>query len=78
MIVFHVLKKYMGERFHYHEVRRSSELYKLLNAFIGAYNRRTDVLAAERADQQKINELTQQLKAANDSLAASLNLKETK
>lgn len=55
-----------------HEIRKAGNLFFLLNAFIGAYNRRTDVLAENAAEKVAIQELTAKLKASNDKLEAQL------
>lgn len=55
-----------------HEIRKTGNLFYLFNAFIGAYNRRTDVMAENAAEKAAIQELTAKLKASNDKLEAQL------
>ena len=54
------------------EIDARGSLYFLLNALIGAYNRRTDVMAEESADKKAIQELTAKLRASNKELEAAL------
>lgn len=52
----------------YHEIDKSGTLYFLLNAFIGAYNRRTDVMERAVRLDERIREATHKLDAAGESL----------
>lgn len=54
-----------------HEIARNGNIFFLINAFIGAYNRRTDVIAREAETQEKVRQLTQRLKVQNDALDAA-------
>jgi hypothetical protein len=55
----------------FHDIEGRSNLYFLLNAFIGAYNRRTDVMHAQ-VDPEALKLLTAKLKASSDNLAAAV------
>lgn len=62
-------------RRHILEISKDGTLYFLLNAFLGAYNRRTDVMAEELADKRSIQELQAKLRASNDRLESKLKPK---
>lgn len=59
----------------YHEVDSRGSLYFLINSFIGAYNRRTDVLErnSEAAFQRRIDELANDLKTSTDKVEEAVN-----
>jgi len=76
-----------------HEVDKQSSLYYLINAFIGAYNRRTDALSeglhaialalATPQDnsgdvQAHINQVTARLKQPTDALATAVEAQKGK
>lgn len=54
----------------YLEIDQRGSLYFLLNALIGAYNRRTDVMerTSEAAFQSRIDALTKDLKSSTDAV----------
>lgn len=56
-----------------HEIRKSGNLYFLINAFIGAYNRRTSVM--ERAVQldERVQALTHKLDTAGNNLQDAID-----
>lgn len=58
----------------YHEVDQRGSLYYLINAFIGAYNRRTDVMErnSESAFQSRIDALTEDLKTSTTKVQQSI------
>lgn len=56
-----------------HEVEKSGNLYFLINAFIGAYNRRTDVMAQPAADQKTVDQLTKQVASLEQALQTAIN-----
>lgn len=51
-----------------HEIRKSGNLYFLINAFIGAYNRRTDVMERAVILDERIKAATHKLDIAGESL----------
>lgn len=59
----------------YHEIDNRGSLYFLLNSFIGAYNRRTDVMErnSEAAFQARVDALTQDLKTSTDKVEEAIN-----
>ena len=60
----------IGTRRHIHEVSKDKEsgLYFLLNAFLGAYNRRTDVMERAVKLDERINAVTHKLDTAGEKL----------
>lgn len=59
----------------YIRIDRDSSLFKLLQDFLMAYSRRTDVMEASTdvAIQRKIDQITAELKGSTDSLQQSIN-----
>ena len=55
-------------RKHLLEVGNDSKLFYLLNAFLGAYNRRTDVMERAVKLDERIRGVTQKLNTAGESL----------
>lgn len=57
------------------DIDKSGGLYFLLNALIGAYNRRTDMMerTAESNIQARIDALTKDLKTSTDSVETAIN-----
>ena len=56
-----------------HEVEKSGNLYYLINAFIGAYNRRTDVLQkANETDPATLKTLADRLNQSTAALDAAV------
>ena len=51
-----------------HEVEKTGNLYFLLNAFIGAYNRRTDVMERAVKLDERVQAVIHRLDAAGDKL----------
>jgi len=51
-----------------HDIKRNGNLYYLLNAFIGAYNRRTDVMERAVKLDERIRAATHKLDTAGDAL----------
>lgn len=51
-----------------HEVEKAGNLYFLLNAFLGAYNRRTDVMERALKLDERIKAATHKLDMAGESL----------
>lgn len=56
-----------------HEVEEKSKLYFLLNSFIGAYNRRTDVMERAVRLDERVKAVTHKLDVAGDSLRDTVN-----
>lgn len=50
------------------EVRESGKLYYLLSAFLGAYNRRTDVMERAVKLDERVNALKHKLDTAGEEL----------
>lgn len=61
----------MGDKIH--EVRKAGNLYFLLNAFIGAYNRRTDVMERAVKLDERLQELKNKLDAAGEELKSAVD-----
>lgn len=57
----------------FHGVRKEGSLYFLLNAFLGAYNRRTDVMERAVKLDERIREATHRLDVAGESLKETVN-----
>lgn len=55
-------------RKHLLEIGKDSSLFYLLNAFLGAYNRRTDVMERAVKLDERIRGVTEKLNAAGESL----------
>lgn len=51
-----------------HDVKKTSDLYYLLNAFIGAYNRRTDVMERVIELDERLNAMRGELDVAGTGL----------
>jgi hypothetical protein len=51
-----------------HEIRKGGNLYFLLNAFIGAYNRRTDVMERAVKLDERLKLLTHKLNTSGEAL----------
>jgi hypothetical protein len=61
------------------EIDRSGSIFCLLNALIGAYNRRTDVMArANATDPAEITALNARLKTSTDELDAAVKAAQSK
>lgn len=58
----------------YYEIDSRGSLYYLINAFIGAYNRRTDVMErnSEAAFQSRIDALTEDLKTSTTTVQQAI------
>ena len=56
-----------------HEISKDGTLYFLLNAFIGAYNRRTDVMERAVKLDERVKALTHKLDAAGNDLRETVN-----
>lgn len=59
----------------YIRIDQESGLYQLLQEFLGAYERRTDVMrdTSEAAFQTRIDALAQDLKASTDTVESAVN-----
>lgn len=55
------------------DIEQGGSLYFLLNAFIGAYNRRTDVMERAVKLDERIRSATQKLDNAGESLKDAIN-----
>lgn len=64
----------------YLEIDQRGSLYFLLDALLGAYNRRTDVMerTSEAAFQSRIDALTKDLKESTDTVEAAIQQDEGK
>lgn len=51
-----------------HEIRKTGNLYFLINAFIGAYNRRTDVMERAVKLDERVKAITHKLDTAGNQL----------
>jgi hypothetical protein len=60
-------------RKHIHEIDKTGNLYYLLNAFIGAYNRRTDIMERAVKLDERIADMRQKLDAAGNELKAAVD-----
>lgn len=56
-----------------HEVEERGNLFFLLNAFLGAYNRRTDVMERAVRLDERVKAATHKLDVAGDSLRNTVN-----
>lgn len=56
-----------------HEVSKDGALYLLLNAFLGAYNRRTDVMERAVKLDERVKALTHKLNTAGESLRKAVD-----
>lgn len=61
-----------------HEVRKQGNIYFLLNAFLGAYNRRTDVMERAVKLDEQIHTLRAKLSEAGDSLKEAVERNQPK
>jgi len=61
-----------------HEVDKTGNLYFLLYAFIGAYNRRTDVMERAVRLDERIKGVTEKLDAAGNKLKDSVQQNQPK
>ena len=68
MIVFRAVKEFMSERFMIHEIKKAGNLYFLINAFIGAYNRRTEAMERAVKLDERVKTLTNNLNTAGNEL----------
>lgn len=57
------------------EINGQGTLYYLINAFIGAYNRRTDVMARALAEQQKVDQLATEIQKVSNELKQAVQPK---
>jgi hypothetical protein len=62
----------------FHEVEKAGNLYYLINAFIGAYNRRTDVMERAVKLDERVKALTHQLDTAGEALKESVEKNQPK
>jgi len=56
-----------------HEIRKAGNLYFLLNSFLGAYNRRTDVMERAVKLDERIHALKEKLDAAGGELQTAID-----
>lgn len=57
------------------DISKDSNLYFLLNAAIGAYNRRTDVMARALTEQQKVDQLAAEIQRVSEDLTKAVQPK---
>lgn len=51
-----------------HEIRKQGNIFFLLNAFLGAYNRRTDVMERAVKLDERISAMTHKLDSSGEAL----------
>lgn len=56
-----------------HEIRKNGNVYFLLNAFIGAYNRRTDVMAQGGGDNSQVLEAINTLTRKVETMSSNID-----
>lgn len=56
-----------------HEISKEGSLFFLFNAFLGAYNRRTDVMERAVKLDERVKAVTHKLDVAGDSLRDTVN-----
>jgi uncharacterized membrane protein YeaQ/YmgE (transglycosylase-associated protein family) len=61
-----------------HEVEKTGSIYSLLNAFLGAYNRRTDVMERAVKLDERVKRVTHNLDTAGDALRDAVNANQPK
>lgn len=63
----------MITRRYVHEISKEGSIYFLLSAFLGAYNRRTDVMERAVKLDERVKAVTHKLDVAGDSLREAVN-----
>lgn len=56
-----------------HEISKSGNLFYLLNTFLGAYNRRTDVMERAVKLDERVQAMRNKLDSAGESLQDAVN-----